>query len=91
MAEMSVGIRDLKARLSEYVRAVKAGQSVVITEHGKVVARLVPAGQSLDDQIQAMISAGILEWNGKPLPPVRNPPRVRGSKTVADLLIEDRE
>ena len=91
MAEMSVGIRDLKARLSEYIRVVKSGQPVVITEHGKVVARLMPVPQSLDEEIQAMIDAGIVEWNGKPLPPVKNPPRVRGSKTVADLLIEDRE
>ncbi len=73
------------------MRAVKDGQTVVITEHGKVVARLVPAGQSLEERIQAMIDSGLAEWSGKPLPPVKNPPQVRGSKTVADLLIEDRE
>jgi prevent-host-death family protein len=33
-------IADIKARLSEYVRRVKAGHEVVITERGVPVARL---------------------------------------------------
>jgi hypothetical protein len=45
----------------------------------------------LDDQIQAMTDSGLLEWNGQPVPPVKNRPRVRGRKTVSDMLIEDRE
>jgi prevent-host-death family protein len=91
MAEMSVGVRELKARLSEYLRAVKDGQTVVITEHGKEVARLSPVAQSLDERLQALVTAGLAEWSGKSLPPVPHKPRVRGKKTVADMLIEDRE
>jgi len=37
-------IVELKARLSEYVRAVKAGQEVIVTERGRPVARLAPIG-----------------------------------------------
>jgi len=33
---------ELKARLSEYVRAVKAGETVLVTERGEVMAELCP-------------------------------------------------
>jgi len=91
MAELNVGLRELKTHLSEYMRQVKSGRTIVITEHGRAVGRIVPAPKSLDEQIQAMIAAGLAEWNGQPLPPVLHKPRVRGKKTVADLVIENRE
>ena len=39
---MEVGIRELKNRLSDYIARVMHGESVVVTEHGKPVARLEP-------------------------------------------------
>jgi len=36
----TVGVRDLKAKLSAYLRMVKAGEVVVITDRGDVVAEL---------------------------------------------------
>jgi len=39
----TAGIKELKARPSEYVRAVKAGETVLVTERGEVVAELRPA------------------------------------------------
>ncbi|MEO5964848.1 MAG: type II toxin-antitoxin system prevent-host-death family antitoxin [Candidatus Limnocylindrales bacterium] len=40
----TVGIRELKNRLSLYVRKVEAGDVVIITDRGRVVAELVPPG-----------------------------------------------
>jgi prevent-host-death family protein len=40
----SAGIAELKARLSEYLSRVKAGEEVLVTDRGKPVARLVPVG-----------------------------------------------
>ena len=37
-----VGIRELKARLSEYIRRIRAGEEVLVTDRGKVVAELRP-------------------------------------------------
>ena len=91
MSELSVELQELKTRLSKYMRQVKAGRTIVITEHGRAVGRIVPALQMGDRQIQAMIGGGLAEWNGQPLPPVRHRSRLRGKKTVADLLIADRE
>jgi prevent-host-death family protein len=91
MADQSVGIRELKTHLSEYMRQVKAGQTIVITEHGRPVGRIVPEPRTVEQKIQAMIDAGLAQWNGQRLPPVEHRSKVHGPKTVADILIEDRE
>ena len=91
MNEVSIGVRELKARLSEYLRQVKAGQTIVITERGQPVGRIVPAAQSRDEKIRAMIEAGLAEWNGETLKPMKPVARVRGKRTVADIVIENRE
>ena len=38
----TVGIRDLKNNLSAWLREVKAGARVLVTQHGSVVAELRP-------------------------------------------------
>jgi prevent-host-death family protein len=40
----SVGAYDAKTRLSELLDRVEKGEQIVITRHGKPVARLVPEG-----------------------------------------------
>lgn len=40
----AIGIRELKNRLSHYVRLVQTGESVLVTDRGSVVAELRPAG-----------------------------------------------
>jgi prevent-host-death family protein len=42
----TVGLRELKNRLAEYVREVRSGEGVLVTDRGDVVAELVPPGQS---------------------------------------------
>jgi prevent-host-death family protein len=38
----TVGLRELKNRLSTYVRQVRDGDSVAVTDRGEIVAELVP-------------------------------------------------
>jgi antitoxin (DNA-binding transcriptional repressor) of toxin-antitoxin stability system len=40
----TVGVRELKNRLSEYLRDVRAGERVLVTDRGEVVAELAPPG-----------------------------------------------
>lgn len=87
MVERSVGIRELKNRLSKYLRAVKAGKTILITDRGK---GLVPASQTVEEKLSALQQAGVFEWSGKLPPPRRPVAKVRGEKTVAEMLIEDR-
>jgi prevent-host-death family protein len=94
MANTTIGVRELKAQLSHTLRQVKAGETVIITERGKPIGRIVPMESSLEDRMQELIAAGVLSWNGQKfgarLRDVR-PARLRGSVTVAELLLEDRE
>ena len=50
----SVGIRELKNNLSNYVRDVERGKRVAVTAHGRIVAELVPPG----DERRARRKAG---------------------------------
>ena len=48
----TVGIRELKNSLSEYLRRVRSGESVLVTDRGEVVAELTPPGHgTLDPSI----------------------------------------
>ncbi len=42
----TVGLRELKNRLAEYVRDVRSGEGVLVTDRGDVVAELLPPGQA---------------------------------------------
>jgi len=37
---ISVGVRDLKNQLSRYLQYVKRGESVLITEHNRIIAEI---------------------------------------------------
>ena len=44
-----VGIRALKNRLGHYIRQVRAGHPIQVTDRGEVVAELVPPARSVTD------------------------------------------
>ena len=90
MAELQVGVRELKAQLSKYLRQVQAGRSIVITDHGKPVGRIVPASQTLEDKLQAMVDAGLAEWNGQRLEHTQPAASLTAGQSVADIIIEER-
>jgi prevent-host-death family protein len=70
----SANVAQIRAKLSEYLRQVKSGGEVVITERGIPVARLVPldADESRATRDERLIRAGILR-------PVRGPRKKLGS------------
>jgi prevent-host-death family protein len=47
VAQPLVGIRELKSRLGHYLRLTRKGVSVVITDRGVPIGRIVPMGQDL--------------------------------------------
>ncbi len=54
----TVGIRELKNKLSAYVRKVEAGNVVLVTDRGRVVAELVPPGHG---SYPANLPPGLIE------------------------------
>jgi prevent-host-death family protein len=92
MAELQrVGTRELKNKLSEYMRRVKAGETIIVTERGKAIGQIVPVKPTLEERLQTMVDAGLAEWNGQKLKPYKPKAVNRGPRLLSDLVIEDRE
>ena len=91
MKQTTVNIRELKGRLSHYLRLVKTGETVEITERGAPIGRIIPMALPVQERIKAMARSGLLLWNKRNLKPMAPVARARGKRTVAGLLIEDRE
>jgi prevent-host-death family protein len=91
MNELRVGTRELKSRLSAYLRKVKSGQTITVTERGVAIGQIVPLKTSLEERLQAMVQSGMAEWNGGRLPPYHPAAVNRGSGQVSDLVVDDRE
>jgi prevent-host-death family protein len=89
--EKRIGIRELKSTLSECVREVKAGRTIVVTDHGQPVARIIPEAMSLHERVAALRKTGAIAWSGRRLRRRKPAGKVRGDKTVADLITENRE
>lgn len=85
------GIRELKAHLSAYLRQVEAGKTIVITKRGRPIGRIVPLAQSTESRLEALDQAGLIAWNQETLKPQAPVAQTRGDRTVAELLLEDRE
>ncbi len=90
----AVGIRELKDRLSEYVRLAAGGEVVLVTDRDRVVAELAPPGatRSKTERLWAdLVAEGVLR---PPLVRDGSPPPYLGGATRAQLraeLDEDRD
>lgn len=91
---LTVGIRQLKAGLSSHLRRVQEGQTIAVTDRGRVIATINPvASTDLPPAIKwarAMVAAGKAQWAGGKPQGAEKPARLRGAPTVADAIIEDR-
>ena len=90
---ISAGIKDLKNQLSRYLTYVKRGEDVVITERGKVIARIVQENSlktSLRQALLPLIEQGLITFPiNKIDKDVPDPVEVPG-KPVSEMAIEDR-
>ena len=91
---MNVAVRELKDHLSEYLKRVSAGEEVVVTSHGKPVARLAPLRDPADEASE-LARIRSLPWvragKGGRLEPVANPmPSTPGEPSLSDWVLEDR-
>jgi len=59
----SVGIKELKAKLSSYIDKVTRGEQVIITEHSREVAVMVPISKERLT-IRSLVEAGRARWSG---------------------------
>ncbi len=89
-----VGVRELRQNLSQYLLDVKQGESFIVTERGREVARLTPSGLSdsplarlVAERGATMPSADLLGLvRDSTTPPASGPP----SLEVLDEMREER-
>jgi prevent-host-death family protein len=90
---ISVGIKELKNNLSRYLRSVKKGDEVLITERGRTIARIVPKNQkkkSTREALSALVEKGSVVLPEKSIDKqILTPIKVPG-KPVSEMALEDR-
>jgi prevent-host-death family protein len=86
-----VGVRELRQNLSVYLRRVRRGEKLEVTERGRPVAVLQPI-VAADDPLARLEARGIpvrrAAGNLADLPP---PASVKVDRPLADVLEESRE
>jgi prevent-host-death family protein len=91
----SATVSKLKASLSEYLRRVKAGEEVLVSERGRPIAKLVPVtgADALPDHLAEMVSQGLARVGSRRLARAFWAlPRPRDPKgRVLKALLEERE
>jgi len=89
-----IGSREFKNRLGRYLLAVRKGQTLLITDRGKPVARVSPLDQNVDSELTISDVLKKLEAEGKIRLPKRplgrfRPVKIKG-KPASQTILEDR-
>ena len=91
----TVGSRELKNRLGRYLGLVGRGETIIVTDRGKPVARLVPpepepeTTYSVEDLLKRLEAEGHLRRGTRPFRRFK-PIRVKG-KPMSQMISEDRD
>ncbi|MGA1869921.1 MAG: type II toxin-antitoxin system Phd/YefM family antitoxin [bacterium] len=89
----SVGIKNLKNKLSYYLSLVKRGEDILITERGKIIARVIqedPKKTSVQQALHSLIMKGLIAFPTQELnKDIPEPIEVSG-KPISEMIIEDR-
>lgn len=84
------GVREIKDHLSEYIRRVRDGERVVITDRGRPVAELVGVGSGhAEEAAWAMVRERLGDWGGGKPQGLAKRPRVPGRR-AEEIVLEDR-
>lgn len=77
----TIGAYELKTHLSEVLDAVEHGQAIVVTRHGKAIARILPDGAAAQEDVGKTVQA-LIDFPRTALP---------AGMTVRDLIDEGRK
>ncbi len=87
----TIGVRELRQHASRYLALVKAGETVEVTERGKVIARIAPASDRPLSPYERLVAEGAVHMPTRDFhelpPPVALPP---GAKPLSEILAEMR-
>jgi prevent-host-death family protein len=86
----TIGLRELNQNPSKAVARVRAGVSLIVTDRGKPVLRMVPETEYLST-LQQMIAAGRARPPTELGMPELIPDLAPGIESLADLVVADRD
>ena len=89
MQERRIGIQELEANLSGCLEEVRSGMTLVVTDKGGRVARVIPETEAMK-QTWTALQAGGIAWSGKRLKKRKPSVRLRGSASISDIVRENR-
>jgi len=86
-----IGVRELKASLSEMLRRAGGGERIRVTVHGRAVADIVAPGAATDDErLRSLVAEARLRPPTRPRG--RRAPRLaKTPRTASSLVLEDRD
>ena len=87
----TVGIRELKENLSRYMKRVKSGERIIVTDRKKEIAVIMPLEKKAnkEEKIYQLIQRGMACWSGGK-PEGLSARIVSRGKSVSGAVIEDR-
>ncbi len=86
-------IRNLKNNLSRYLTSVKSGREILITTHGKALARIIPETQnktSIRDRLKLLVLKGLVNLPKTSYKANSSKPRTIKGKPLSEIVIEER-
>jgi prevent-host-death family protein len=86
----TAGIKDLKNRLSYYLREVKKGEKILITDRDQVIATILPVERGEEDsRLLSLVKEGFASWRGGKPTGSHRPVKIKG-RTMSEIVLEDR-
>lgn len=89
MPASSIPVHKFKARLSHYLAQARAGKTIEIASHRKVVARVTGVADAEATGFDRLLAQGLAQWQpGKPKGAVLK--LSTGGRSLSDMALEDR-
>ncbi len=91
-AMIKVGLREANMHFSKYVKMVRQGQEIVVTERGAPIAVIKPLGREVspEKRIKLLEEQGLLKRAVKDTFPSGAPLAIKG-RSIVETLSDDRE
>lgn len=90
----TVGIRELKAHLSRYLKRVRAGRQLMVTERGRTIAAITPMGPAEESTEVAwahqLVRDGRADWSGDKPKGAGRQVALQAGPPISDTVLEDR-
>jgi len=89
--EKTIGIRELKTKISQVINAVRRGESTIITYHGKPLARIVPFEPAEETELDNLMRSPSIDWDGQMISEIKPTGYNTSSGQVSDVVSGLRE